>query len=142
MLPKPSCLSVSIVLITAFAFGVTVNFYTFCRYTNPSVIFILTLAIVLATYAPFTPLVMTGNTRAIRLTASAGTLFGRLFPFTGHYPLKLLRCSCVRLSSIAQYSPLLPLFRVPPVFQCGCGCSYFHTSYGSLPWAAFNYPTS
>jgi len=73
LLPKPSCLSVSPILITAFAVVLTANLFTFCRYTSPSVIFLPTLASFSATYAPFTPLVLTGNTRALRLTASAGT---------------------------------------------------------------------
>ena len=45
MLPKPSCLSVSPLLITAFAVVLTANLFTFCRYTSPSVIFLTTLAL-------------------------------------------------------------------------------------------------
>lgn len=89
----------------------------------------------LAAYAPFTPLVIAGNTRALRLTASAGTFLGRPLPHVGHYP----PCFCdVAVSDFRPLHNILhccPHYWVLPVFQCRCGCSYFHTSYGSSPWA-------
>jgi len=48
----------------------------------------------------------------------------------------------VRLSSIAQYSQLLPPVGVLPVSQCSCGWSTSQSSYPSLPWWAFTPPTS
>jgi hypothetical protein len=41
--------------------------------------------------------------------------------FTTRRPSSLTRRCCVRLSPIAQYSPLLPPVGVWPVFQCQCG---------------------
>ena len=68
----------------------------------------------------------------------------RLSPqgFTTRGPSSSTRRRCVRLSSIAQYSQLLPSVDVLPVSQCSCGCPTSQSSYPSLPWWAFTPPTS
>jgi len=45
--------------------------------------------------------------------------------------LRCLRNSCVTLSDIAQYPPLLLSNEIPPVFKWRCGCSIYQSSYGS-----------
>src|SRR6201999_169911 len=54
--------------------------------------------------------------------------------FTTRRPSSLTRRRCVRLSPIAQDSPLLPPVGVWTVSQFQCGCSSSQTSYPSLPW--------
>jgi hypothetical protein len=54
--------------------------------------------------------------------------------FTTRGPSSLTRRRCVRLSPIAQDSPLLPPVGVWTVSQFQCGCSSSQTSYPSLPW--------
>ncbi len=54
--------------------------------------------------------------------------------FTTRGPSSLTRRRCVRLSPIAQNSPLLPPAGVWTVSQFQCGCSSSQTSYPSLPW--------
>ncbi len=54
--------------------------------------------------------------------------------FTTRGPSSLTRRRCVRLSPIAQNSPLLPPVGVWTVSQFQCGCSSSQTSYPSMPW--------
>ena len=54
--------------------------------------------------------------------------------FTIRRPSSPTRRRCVRLSSIAQYSLLLPPVGVWPVCQCQCGGSPSEVPYPSLPW--------
>ena len=62
--------------------------------------------------------------------------------FTIRRPSSSTRRRCVRLSPIAQNSPLLPPVGVWPVSQCQCGWSSSQTSYPSQPWWAITPPTS
>ena len=54
--------------------------------------------------------------------------------FTTRRPSSLTRRRCIRLSSIVQYSLLLPPVGVWPVSQCQCGGSSSQNPYPSLPW--------
>ncbi len=54
--------------------------------------------------------------------------------FTIRRPSSLTRRRCIRLSSIAQDSPLLPPVGVWPVFQCQCGRVPSQAGYRSKPW--------
>ena len=54
--------------------------------------------------------------------------------FTIRRPSSPTRRRCVRLSSIAQYSPLLPPVGVWAVSQSQCGWPSSQTSYPSKPW--------
>ena len=69
-----------------------------------------------------------------------------LFPsrqcFTIRRPSSHTRRRCVRLSPIAQDSPLLPPVGVWTVSQFQCGWPSSQTSYPSLPWWAVTPPTS
>ena len=102
------------------------------------------------------------NACTLRITAAAGTelagaSFGgtitamlistlHVFPsrqrFTIRRPSSLTRRCCVRLSPIAQYSPLLPPVGVWTVFQFQCGRSSSQIGYPSSPWWAVTPPTS
>ena len=57
-------------------------------------------------------------------------------------PSSCTRRCCVRLSSIAQYSLLLPPVGVWAVSQSQCGRSSSQTGYPSSPWWAITPPTS
>src|SRR6476619_4464220 len=52
-------------------------------------------------------------------------------------PSSFTRRCCVRVSPIAQYSPLLPPVGVWTVSQFQCGRSPSQVGYASLPWWAF-----
>src|SRR5690554_6118686 len=54
--------------------------------------------------------------------------------FTTRRPSSLTRRRCVRVSSIAQYSPLLPPVGVWAVSQSQCGRSPSQVGYPSSPW--------
>ena len=54
--------------------------------------------------------------------------------FTNRKPSSLTRHGWVRVSSIAQYSSLLPPVGVWTVSQFQCGCSSSQTSYRSSAW--------
>ncbi len=62
--------------------------------------------------------------------------------FTTRRPSSHTRRRCVRVSPIAQYSPLLPPVGVWAVSQSQCGWSSSQTSYPSSPWWAITPPTS
>ena len=62
--------------------------------------------------------------------------------FTIRRPSSPTRRCCVRVSSIAQYSPLLPPVGVWTVSQFQCGRSSSQTGYPSSPWCAITAPTS
>ena len=62
--------------------------------------------------------------------------------FTTRRPSSPTRRRCVRLSPIAQDSPLLPPVGVWTVSQFQCGWPSSQTSYPSSPWWAFTPPTS
>ena len=62
--------------------------------------------------------------------------------FTIRRPSSHTRRRCVRLSPIAQDSPLLPPVGVWAVSQSQCGWSSSQTSYPSSPWWAITPPTS
>ena len=62
--------------------------------------------------------------------------------FTTRKPSSLTRRCWVRLSPIAQYSPLLPPVGVWAVSQSQCGRSTSQSGYRSLPWWAVTSPTS
>src|SRR5262249_44676883 len=62
--------------------------------------------------------------------------------FTTRRPSSRTRRRCVRLSPIAQDSPLLPPVGVWAVSQSQCGWTSSQTSYPSSPWWAVTPPTS
>ena len=62
--------------------------------------------------------------------------------FTSRNPSSLTRRCWVRLSPIAQYSPLLPPVGVWTVSQFQCGRSPSQVGYRSSPWWAVISPTS
>ena len=62
--------------------------------------------------------------------------------FTTRRPSSHTRRRCVRLSPIAQDSPLLPPVGVWAVSQSQCGWPSSQTSYPSSPWWAITPPTS
>ena len=62
--------------------------------------------------------------------------------FTIRKPSSLTRRCWVRLSPIAQYSPLLPPVGVWAVSQSQCGRSPSQVGYRSSPWWAVTSPTS
>ena len=62
--------------------------------------------------------------------------------FTSRNPSSLTRRCWVRLSPIAQYSPLLPPVGVWAVSQSQCGRSTSQSGYQSSPWWAVTSPTS
>ncbi len=62
--------------------------------------------------------------------------------FTTRRPSSHTRRRCVRVSPIAQYSPLLPPVGVWAVSQSRCGWSSSQASYPSSPWWAITPPTS
>ena len=62
--------------------------------------------------------------------------------FTTRTPSSSTRRRCVRLSPIAQDSPLLPPVGVWAVSQSQCGWPSSQTSYPSSPWCAVTAPTS
>ena len=62
--------------------------------------------------------------------------------FTTRRPSSSTRRCWVRLSPIAQNSPLLPPVGVWTVSQFQCGRPSSQTGYPSLPWGAFTPPTS
>ena len=65
-----------------------------------------------------------------------------LLKFTTRRPSSFTRRRWVRLSPIAQYSPLLPPVGVWTVSQFQCGCSSSQTSYRSSAWWAVTSPTT
>ncbi len=98
--------------------------------------------------------VIPSNVSTLRLTAAAGTELagafwkGTVMPgrycspwcfvplpqgFTTRRPSSPTRRRCVRVSPIAQYSPLLPPVGVWTVSQFQCGWPSSQTSYPSLP---------
>ena len=62
--------------------------------------------------------------------------------FTSQRTSSSTRRCCVRVSPIAQDSPLLPPVGVWTVSQFQCGWPSSQTSYPSLPWWAVTPPTS
>ena len=62
--------------------------------------------------------------------------------FTTLRPSSFTRRCCVRVSPIAQYSPLLPPVGVWTVSQFQCGRSPSQVGYASSPWWAVTSPTS
>ena len=107
-----------------------------------------------AAYAPFTPSNSGQRSpptsyRGCWHVVSRGFLLGYrhfLRPqgqrFTIRKPSSLTRRCWVRLSPIAQYSPLLPPVGVWAVSQSQCGRSPSQVGYPSLPRWAFTPPTS
>ena len=101
---------------------------------------------VMAAYTPFTPSNSGQRSpptyyRGCWHVVSRGFLPGyrHLFlppgqSFTTRRPSSLTRRCCVRLSPIAQYSPLLPPVGVWAVFQSQCGRSPSQVGYPSSPW--------
>ena len=61
-------------------------------------------------------------------------LFPREQSFTTRRPSSLTRRRCIRVSSIVQYSLLLPPVGVWAVSQSQCGWPSSQTSYRSSPW--------
>ena len=112
------------------------------------------------TYAPFTPSdsgqrshppYYRGCWHGVSRCLLKGYRQGRLFTgfillppqsFTILRPSSLTRRGCVRLSPIAQDSPLLPPVGVWAVSQSQCGWPSSQTSYPSSPWCAVTAPTS
>ncbi len=97
--------------------------------------------------------VIPNNARSLRITAAAGTELATAFSrgtvatrrypepflpsrqsFTTRRPSSPTRRRCVRVSPIAQDSPLLPPVGVWTVFQFQCGWPPSQASYPSLPW--------
>ena len=107
-----------------------------------------------AAYAPFTPSHSGQRSpptyyRGCWHVVSRGFLLGYrhfLRPqgqrFTIRKPSSLTRRCWVRLSPIAQYSPLLPPVGVWTVSQFQCGRSPSQVGYRSSPWWAVTSPTS
>ncbi len=62
--------------------------------------------------------------------------------FTTRRPSSSTRRRCVRVSPIAQYSPLLPPVGVWTVSQFQCGRSTSQSGYPSLAWWAVTSPTT
>jgi len=100
-------------LITAFASVLTANLLTFRRYTSPSVIFFLTLAFSCCLRTLYTPSHDGKYSSPTSYRVCWHVSWTALSSLWSLSPVILLRCSCVRLSSIAQFSPLLPLLLGP-----------------------------
>ena len=106
-----------------------------------------------AAYAPFTPSHSGQRSpptyyRGCWHVVSRGFLLGyrHYLPqgqnFTTRKPSSFTRRRCIRVSSIVQYSPLLPPVGVWTVSQFQCGRSLSQVGYQSSPWWAVTPPTS
>lgn len=100
-------------LTTAFAFVLSANLLTFRRYTSPSVVSLITLALLVSRLRTLYTPSHCGEYSS--LTSYRVCWHVSWTALTSRWSLSsvLLRCCCVRLSSIAQYSPLLPLLLSP-----------------------------
>jgi hypothetical protein len=99
--------------------------------------------------------IKTNNARTLRITAAAGTKLAgasycdyrqcphRWKHFTENYAPSSCMCShWVKLSLIAQYSPLLPPVRARTLSQFRCGWSISKINYASLSREAITLPTN